>query len=161
MGDTVRATRPPGDPPRVLSFSEWFPRLPMFLQIGGLVLPLCIIGTLVWMYTVPSRDAFTAFVPCIAVVPLWVVWAWRYRNRLMNFAQVQATVEEFRHPEDSKLSHLIIIDYRYVVDGESYPGAHWAADRLGLDVGDRLWILHNPAKPDESVAWGPVQAEST
>lgn len=54
--------------------------------------------------------------------------------------------------------HPFLIDYDFKIDGTSYSGQRSTLDDriTGNRIGDRVWVLHDPADPNRNVLWPPV-----
>jgi hypothetical protein len=126
--------------------------LPAFLQIGTLVTPACATVAAVWAAVAPSEDSFRLALTAAWALPLAMGWALIYRRRFTSYPAVPAVIISFS-PGDVGGASATVVHDRYEADGTTHHGAHMIFDAKRLAVGQGIWVLVNPRRPGQSIAW--------
>ena len=151
-GNAVQLPAAPGPPPRRISLAEWHAHLPAFLQIGTVVTPVCAMAAVIWIAVMPSEKSFRLAFTAAWTLLLAMGWALMYRRRLTSFPAVRAVIIAFSPGAVGRVS-ATVVHYRYEVGGTTHQGTHTVFDAKELAVGQGIWVLVNPRRPEGSMAW--------
>jgi len=144
----------PGPAPRSIDFDQAFRRFPAMIQFSLIIFPLMVVGGLAWSVLFGGGRSGYAMASLTGFVLLLnAYWAWSHYRKLTHYEAVLGNVKSYTNPQDFQTSHMIILQFRYEVNGVPYRGEQNVGNHPNLPIGDPLWVLYNPKRPKDAIPW--------